>query len=61
MKRPPKARLDTIGAMLRTLPVDKRAETIVEMFRIISREWALMVLEHVKAKPEPKPKRRARR
>jgi hypothetical protein len=58
MKKPKPTKPDAISAMLRSMPIDKRAETIVEIFRIIAAEFAAMVLEHVK--PEPKPKRRPR-
>lgn len=37
-----------IREMLQALPIDERAETIVEIFRIISTEFAAMVLEHTK-------------
>lgn len=49
-------KVDSISAMLRAMPVDKRAETIVEIFRIIAAEFAAMVLEHVK--PPRKSRRR---
>jgi hypothetical protein len=44
-------------AALRGLPVDKRAEALISMFRFVTTEWAAMVLEHVK--PIAKRKRRA--
>jgi len=40
-----------IREMLRLLPVNERAETIVEIFRIISAEFAAMVLDHVEVEP----------
>lgn len=51
-----KAAAASLSATLRALPIDRRAEMIVDLFRIISSEFAKMVLEHVK--PERKPKRR---
>jgi hypothetical protein len=53
-----RSKVDSISAMLRAMPIDKRAETIVDIFRIIAAEFAAMVLEHVKP---PKPPRKARR
>jgi hypothetical protein len=39
-------RLDATVAALRTMPVNVRAEVLVGMFSLITREWAKMVLEH---------------
>jgi hypothetical protein len=50
---------DLMRAKLRSLPIDKRAQFIVEIFSIIAGEFAAMVLEHVKVE-KPKRKRRAR-
>lgn len=49
----PKAKFDggIIREYLRALPIDERAEVIVEIFRIISGEFAAMVLEHTEARP----------
>lgn len=38
-------------AELRAMSNDKRAETIVDMFKIAAGEWAAMVLEHVEVPP----------
>lgn len=38
-------------AELRAMPNDKRAETIVEMFKVAAGEWAAMVLEHISVPP----------
>ena len=58
---------------LRRLPIDQRADLLVQMFRFVAREFAAMVLEHVKSPAakrlkrrstvtrRPKPKRRATR
>jgi hypothetical protein len=43
-------------ALLRSLPVDRRAEALVALFRFVASEFAALVLEH--AKP-PRPARRA--
>jgi hypothetical protein len=52
-------RPNAIREMLQALPVDKRAEAIVEIFRVIASEFAAMVLEHVK--PVPPAKRKSAR
>jgi hypothetical protein len=39
---------DDLRGRLRAMPIDKRAEVIVDIFRVISGEFAAMVLEHVK-------------
>jgi hypothetical protein len=41
-----------IRELLQSLPINERAETIVEIFRIISTEFAAMVLEHVEPPPD---------
>jgi hypothetical protein len=51
---------NAVREMLRALPIDKRAEAIVEVFRVIAGEFAAMVLEHVeppKAQRKPRAKR----
>lgn len=45
--RPPPAALLSIREMLQSLPIDKRATIIAEIFRIAAGEFAAMVLEHV--------------
>jgi hypothetical protein len=45
-------------ARLRGLPVDKRVEALIAMFKFCTSEFAVLVLEHVK---QPKPKRKRRR
>jgi hypothetical protein len=50
----PKSQFDSIREALRAMPIDERAEVIVEIFRIISSEFAAMVLEHVQPAESPK-------
>jgi hypothetical protein len=58
--RKPKPKPEPMRAMLRAMPIDKRAEAIVEIFRIIAAEFAAMVLEHVEPR-KPNGKSRAKR
>lgn len=53
------SRQDVLREALRAMPIDKRAEFIVQIFRVIAGEFAAMVLEHVK--PPTRPRRKARR
>jgi len=48
----PKPSANVIRDKLRSLPIDERAQLIVELFRIIAAEFAAMVLEHVKPPPK---------
>jgi len=48
---------DVLRATLRAMPIDQRAETIVAIFRVISGEFAAMVLEHTKPAAPKKPRR----
>ncbi|HTE35729.1 MAG TPA: hypothetical protein VK630_04220 [Reyranella sp.] len=67
-KKPkPESRNATLREQLRAMPIDQRAEIIVDIFRLLSSEFAAMVLDHVKpakakprakAKPGPKMRRR---
>lgn len=57
---PSDERTRVIREMLQAMPIDKRAEAIVEIFSVAAAEFAAMVLEHVK--PDKKTaKRRAAR
>jgi hypothetical protein len=53
-------RQNTIRLMLRELPIDQRAQVIVEIFQIITAEFAAMVLEHVKPRATGNPTKRMR-
>ena len=37
-----------LSLLLRALPIEQRAEQIVGWFQLATREWAVMVLEHVR-------------
>jgi len=41
------------------MPIDKRAETIVEIFSVIAAEFAAMILEHTTVNKTKPAKRRA--
>jgi len=50
-----------IREALQSMPIDQRAECIVDIFRIIAAEFAAMILEHVEPlTPKPAPTRRKR-
>ena len=52
-KAAPHKRGHALRDRLRAMPINERAEVIVDIFRIISAEFAAMVLEHTKPAARP--------
>lgn len=46
-----------VREMLRSMPIDARAECLVGIFQIVAGEFAAMVLDYAKARPTKKPRR----